>query len=173
MTTHAVTGSDEIQEISVPSSTGRFEVSTSSPGVVGLGVWLDGRTGIAVDCMSSRGFSGVSLMEIDGQLSSSLAQYVPYDLIILEFGINAMSAKQTDYTVYGRQMAKVIDKIRSCYPSSDILLMGVGDRGQKIGGEIHSMPTVDNMIAAQRDVAPYRRAVLGYARGNGRPRRCG
>ena len=125
------------------SNTDRFEIETESPGIIGLGVWLEGNHGISVDCMSSRGFSGISLADIDESLTSKLSQYVPYDLIILEFGINAMSAKQKDYSVYGKRMDKVVQKIKKTYPSADILLMGVGDRGQKIGGEVHSMPTVE------------------------------
>lgn len=150
---HNITGSTDVQEIYLSSPTDRFEIETSSPGIIGLGVWLDGNNGISVDCMSSRGFSGISLADIDESLTSKLSQYISYDLIILEFGINAMSAKQKDYSVYGRKMDKVIEKIKKVYPSTDILLMGVGDRGQKIGGEVHSMPTVRNMIDTQRSVA--------------------
>lgn len=152
-TAHSVSGSDAVQQIAVNSPTGKFEVETSSPGVIGLGVWMDGTNGIAVDCMSSRGISGISLANIDDNFSAQLSRYIPYDLIILEFGMNAMSAKQTNYSVYGKQMAKVVEKLRRCYPSTDILVMGIGDRGQKIGGEVHSMATVNNMIGTQRDVA--------------------
>ena len=151
--THNIAGSSDVQEICLSSNTDRFEIETESPGIIGLGVWLEGNHGISVDCMSSRGFSGISLADIDESLTSKLSQYVPYDLIILEFGINAMSAKQKDYSVYGKRMDRVVQKIKKTYPSADILLMGVGDRGQKIGGEVHSMPTVRNMIDTQRNVA--------------------
>lgn len=152
-TVHSVSGSDAVQQIAVNAPTGKFEVETSAPGVIGLGVWMDGNNGIAVDCMSSRGISGISLANIDENLTAQLSQYIPYDLIILEFGMNAMSAKQTNYSVYGKQMAKVVEKLRRCYPSTDILVMGIGDRGQKVGGEVHSMSTVNNMVSTQRDVA--------------------
>lgn len=152
-TVHSVSGSDAVQQIAINTPTAKFEVETSSPGVIGLGVWMDGDNGIAVDCMSSRGISGISLANIDENLAAQMSQYVPYDLIILEFGMNAMSAKQTNYSVYGKQMAKVIEKLRRCYPSTDILVMGIGDRGQKVSGEVHSMSTVNNMVSTQRDVA--------------------
>ncbi|MCF0214693.1 MAG: hypothetical protein HUK13_09740, partial [Muribaculaceae bacterium] len=40
-----------------------------------------------------------------------------------------------------------------CYPNADILLLGIGDRGQKSGGEVHSMVTAPKMVAAQRRAA--------------------
>ena len=64
-----------------------------------------------------------------------------------------MSAKQKNYTVYANGMVKVINHLRECYPKADILLMGIGDRGEKSGTEVHSMPSAQNMIDAQRDVA--------------------
>ncbi|MCH5325791.1 MAG: hypothetical protein J1E29_01145, partial [Duncaniella sp.] len=40
-----------------------------------------------------------------------------------------------------------------CYPRADILVMGVGDRGEKRGGSVVSMSTAPAMITAQRDAA--------------------
>ena len=76
-----------------------------------------------------------------------------YNLIILEFGINAMSPKQTNYSVYSNRMVDVINHVRQCYPRADILVMGVGDRGEKRGGTVRSMSTAQAMISAQRDAA--------------------
>ena len=50
-------------------------------------------------------------------------------------------------------MSEVVAKIRQCYPTADILMLGVGDRGQKIGGEVHSLPTIGAMVKAQRECA--------------------
>ena len=64
-----------------------------------------------------------------------------------------MSAGQTDYTSYGKLMAKVVEHIRNCYPNVVIMLMGIGDRGQKQGAEVRSMPSAVHMVDAQRQVA--------------------
>ena len=50
-------------------------------------------------------------------------------------------------------MLEVVQKVKACYPGSDILVMGIGDRGEKRGGAIHSMVGTKNMVEAQRDVA--------------------
>lgn len=150
---HQVTGSPSVQRIRVKEPTGEFSVKSSSTGLIGLGVWLTDTTGISLDCMSSRGFSGVTLSKMSPQLAAEMTNFVPYDLLILEFGINAMSASQTNYDAYGKQMLKVINHVRECYPNADILVLGIGDRGTKRGAEVHSMSVATAMVNAQRDAA--------------------
>lgn len=150
---HNITGSPDVQCISVPGTTGNFEISTSTPGIIGLGTWMYGNKGVTLDCMSSRGFSGLTLNKVSPELSRQMARYIDYDLIILEFGINAMSPKQTDFSVYSNRMVNVISHIRACYPQADIIMMGIGDRGEKKGGEVHSMSSAPYMVKAQRDAA--------------------
>lgn len=148
-----IAASDSVQCIEVPTPTSLFEIKTNSTTLVGLGVWLDGVKGVSVDCMSSRGFSGITLTKVNTGLCRQMASFVDYNLIILEFGINAMSATQKNYTVYSNRMVEVINHVRRCYPRADILLMGVGDRGEKRGGVVKSMSTAPFMIQAQRDAA--------------------
>lgn len=148
-----IQGADSVQCIEVQAPARSFEVKTSSPDIVGLGVWLDGTSGVSLDCMSSRGFSGITLTGISTGLCRGMARFVDYRLIVLEFGINAMSASQKDYSVYSSRMVAVINHVRKCYPRADILVMGVGDRGEKRGGQVTSMATAPAMIAAQRDAA--------------------
>ena len=150
---HAVTGQAGVQCISVDTLTTDFDIKINDPSLISLGVWLDGANGVAVDCMSSRGFSGITLTKINPELCHQMSKYLDYDLIILEFGINAMSSKQTNYNVYQSRMVEVIRHVRECYPKADILLMGIGDRGEKSNGAIKSMKSCPYMVAAQRDAA--------------------
>lgn len=148
-----IAGSPSVQSLEITGQVSKFGVKTSAASLVGLGVWLDGPSGISVDCMSSRGFSGITLTKVSPELSHEMSKFVDYDLIILEFGINAMSAKQKNYSIYCSHMVDVINHVRLCYPRADIMLMGVGDRGQKIGSQVKSMATAQPMISAQRDAA--------------------
>lgn len=145
--------SDSVQCIDIAGVTSNFEIKTSSTSLIGLGVWLDGDKGVSLDCMSSRGFSGVTLTRINPALCRDMAKTIDYRLIILEFGINAMTSSQKDYSIYCNRMVDVINHVRYCYPRADILVMGVGDRGEKRGGQVHSMATAEYMISAQRDAA--------------------
>lgn len=151
--TRNIAPSDSVQSIDVARSVSKFAIRTTEPSLIGLGVWLDGNGGVSVDCMSSRGFSGITLSRISPELCSQMSAVIDYDLIVLEFGINAMSAKQKNYTVYCKRMVDVINHVRLCYPHADILLMGVGDRGEKHGAQVRSMSTAPYMIEAQRDAA--------------------
>lgn len=150
---HQVTGKPGVQCITIDTLTTDFDVKVNDPALIALGVYLDGTCGVAVDCMSSRGFSGVQLTKISSELCHQMAQFVDYDLIILEFGINAMSAGQTNYSVYQNRMVEVINHVRECYPKADVLLMGIGDRGERVSGNVRSMKTCVNMVTAQRDAA--------------------
>jgi len=151
--TNEITGSDKVQSITVNGPTDAFEIKASDPQLIALGVWLDDSKGVSVDCMSSRGFSGITLTRVNPALCRAMSKEIDYDLIILEFGINAMSAKQTNYSVYSHRMVEVINHVRTCYPRADILLMGIGDRGEKRGGEVHSMRSCPYMVNAQREAA--------------------
>lgn len=151
--THNIEASPDVKCIEVASATSDFQVKTSTRSLIGLGVWLDGLSGVSVDCMSSRGFSGITLTKVNPELCRQMSTDVDYNLIILEFGINALSASQSNYSLYCTRMVEVINHVRRCYPRADILLMGIGDRGMKRGGAVVSMPTAAAMVSAQRDAA--------------------
>ncbi|MCF0218641.1 MAG: hypothetical protein HUK14_02560 [Muribaculaceae bacterium] len=150
---YPVTGSPEVQQLLVEGPTGEFDVRTSDRSLVGLGVWLDGAKGVSVDCMSSRGYSGITLAKVSADLCHQMGKFVNYDLVVLEFGINAMTSTQKNYSVYANRLVEVINHVRACYPKADILLLGIGDRGEKRGGVVKSMATAQYMVSAQRDAA--------------------
>lgn len=152
-TEHKITGSPNVQAIEIEGPTSEFDIKVTDPKLAGLGVWLESAGGIGVDCLSSRGKSGIALASVDRNLCRQMAKWADYDLIILEFGINALTAKQTNYDVYMSHLVEVINNVRQCYPNADIMLMGIGDRGEKKGGEVKSMSTARFMVDAQRQAA--------------------
>jgi lysophospholipase L1-like esterase len=151
--TFPVTASDGVQCAEVFGLTASTTVSTDIAGLTSLGMYINNTSGVVVDNMSMRGNSGISHRNIDEQLAAQMRKYIDYDLIVLEYGINALSSQQTEYTAYGKIMQQVVAKIRKCYPNADILMLAVGDRGQKLGGEVQSLPTSQAMINAQRNAA--------------------
>lgn len=148
-----IEGNDSIQYLDIINSTNEFSVKVSSPDLIGFGVWLEAVEGITVDCMSTRGSSGISLSRVNPNVSKQMSKFIQYDLIVLEYGINAMASGQTNFNAYTSQIEKVIKHLRSCYPNTDILLMGIGDRGEKYGNEIHSIKNAPIMVNAQRKLA--------------------
>jgi lysophospholipase L1-like esterase len=150
---YAVSASADVQCIEVSGLTTTTTISTDIAGFTSLGAYVNNTNGIALDNMSLRGNSGISHRTLDEQLATQMRKYINYDLIILEYGINALSSQQTDYTAYGKIMQQVVAQVRKCYPNADILLLGIGDRGQKLGGEVQSLPTSQAMVDAQRNAA--------------------
>lgn len=152
-TAYNVQASDEVQAIIIDEPTEEISLSANSSSLIALGLFADGKEGIALDNMSIRGYSGIRHSMLNRNLAEQMRRYIDYDLIILEYGINALSAEQTDYTSYTKALEKSIAKIKECYPNADILLMGIGDRGEKAGTEVRSMRTIPAMIASQRNLA--------------------
>lgn len=149
----AVEASPLLQEVTLDAPTGSIRITTDIVGLKVLGVWLENTSGIVLDDISLRGNSGLSHRNINSATTAGMRRWVDYDLIVLEFGLNVVSVEQTDYSVYGRSMTEVVNNLKSLYPNAQILIMGVGDRATKINGELRSMPTLDRMVATQRDLA--------------------
>lgn len=151
--TFEVQASPNLQCLTIDRPVGDIRFTTNVNGLNVLGFWLEGTKGIVLDDISLRGNSGVSHRVLNGPTTSQLRGFIDYDLIILEFGMNALSASQTNYSAYGSAMVEVVNNLRNLYPNAQFMILGVGDRGQKIGTELGSMPTVTALIRAQRDAA--------------------
>lgn len=145
--------SDSLHTLRFPVHSSHLSVSGITPGIIFQGAYFDGDKGIAVDNMSIRGYAGIRHDELYAPLVEQARSNIDYDIIMLEFGINALSAAQKDYTAYSQKMTSVVNKLKKLYPKATFIIMGIGDRGEKRGGEIHSMSTVDAMVAAQREIA--------------------
>lgn len=145
--------SPDVQCLEVPGVTSCFKVTVYTPGLVALGAYLDSNTGVQLDCMSVRGNSGLPMRKINPRLCGRLRELVDYDLIILEYGMNSVNAEEEEYTAYGIGITKLIKKLKALYPETDILLLGIGDRGSKDGASVVSLPTCQAMVNAQRKAA--------------------
>lgn len=150
---HTVEASEKPQCISVDGLTSRFDVRCDIDGLIVFGAWLDSPSGVSYDCMSLRGYSGISHRNMSISTSRSIAEWVDYDLIVIEYGMNALSSQQTDYTPYGNIMKRVLLRLKACYPDAAIIMLGVGDRGQKQGTSIASLPTTAALVDAQRSAS--------------------
>lgn len=144
--------SDDVVAVTLESHTASAKLSATA-GVEVLGVYLNDGNGVYVDNMSLRGNSGITHRKLSVERAAQMRPFADYDLIVVEYGINALSSQQSDYSGYRKLMVQTVNRLRECYPNADILLMGIGDRGQKIDGEVKSVPTSQNMVNAQRDAA--------------------
>lgn len=118
------------------------------------GFALDGRTGIAVDNFGVRSSSGLTLRSIPMSRLKQFNARRPYDLIILQFGLNVATERGRNYDGYARGMLTVIEHLKEAFPGAGILVVGVGDREYKDEeGRLRTMPGVKNLIRYQQDIA--------------------
>ncbi|MFA6830798.1 MAG: hypothetical protein WCR36_00795 [Bacteroidaceae bacterium] len=118
-----------------------------------LGTTWDGQKGISVDNFSVRGCSGMPFVGTNHQEDMKLNELRPYDLIILQYGLNIVTDDQLDYNWYRYHMKRMVRHLQNSYPSADILIMGVSDRCHLENGEFKTMPAILSMLYTQRKMA--------------------
>lgn len=118
------------------------------------GVTMESRKGIIVDNLSLRGSSGFNSLSIPTSSLTEFAENRKYDLIILQYGLNVASEGRREYSGYKDNMEEAIDKLKSCFPNTSILLFSVGDRMVKDdNGNLITMPEVVNLANYQEAIA--------------------
>lgn len=122
-------------------------------GFVGYGVVLEGARGIGVDNYAIRSNSGLAMFGTDKQVNTQIGKMLGYDLVVLQWGLNAMDPSVTNYKAYGQQLRRVINYVKACFPRSAIIVMGVGDRATQVEGEFVTMEAVHSMIKVQKAAA--------------------
>ncbi|MBO7317887.1 MAG: hypothetical protein J6U43_04105, partial [Bacteroidales bacterium] len=127
---YEVAGCDEAQFITITEPTATIEVRCNDSNVAMWGAWLDGHKGIAIDNISMRGYSGTTLNLLEVERLQQLNEAIPYDLIVMQYGLNRMTTTITDYTPYTHQLTEMVAHLRTAFPHTDILIMGIGDRCQ-------------------------------------------
>lgn len=125
----------------------------NAAGFRALGVVMEDEQGVSVDNYSLRGNSGMILEDLDSAECRALNRLHTYDLIVLQYGLNIANDSILQYGWYGRRMEKAIRHVRACFPTADILLMGVSDRSRQESGEFRTMPSVLALLHAQRQTA--------------------
>lgn len=118
-----------------------------------LGVAMEDNSGIVVDNFSLRGNSGMILDRLDSIRCHELGNIRPYDLIVLQYGLNIVTDSVMSYGWYGNRMINAISHLKRCFPESDILMLGVSDRSRQVDGEFETMPAVLALLHAQRRAA--------------------
>lgn len=126
---------------------------SQTDGFRALGVALEDDKGIIVDNYSLRGNSGLVLERLDKERCNEFAEIRPYDLIILQYGLNIVSEDMLNYGWYGQRMTTVVQHIQSCFPKTDILLLSVSDRSSQDNGRFETMPAVLALLHTQRQIA--------------------
>lgn len=162
-----LTINDSIERVFTPDPVGQVQQIVASgtaikkvrvdvenqAGFIGYGVVFESPAGVGVDNYSIRSNSGIALFGTSAKVNSQIGRMLGYDLVVLQYGLNAMSPDVTNYAGYRQNMVRVVNYIKRSFPNAAILLMGVGDRSTTDNGEFVTMPVVPIMIKEQRAIA--------------------
>lgn len=118
------------------------------------GVSFEAPTGIYVDNFSFRGITGVEINSIDTSFLKNIDQHNPYDVIILGYGVNLLyKPNDKNFTWYRQLFNPVLDKLKKCFPKSDIIVVSTADRAFRYNGEYKSAIGIDSLVRLQARLA--------------------
>lgn len=126
---------------------------SEAKGFKALGFAIEEDKGVVVDNFSVRGNSGLILEHLDKESCNRLNNIRPYDLLIMQYGLNVANDSVMQYGWYGKRMETVVNHVRNCFPSADILILGVSDRSMQDNGKFKTMPSVISLLYSQRRMA--------------------
>ena len=149
-------GSDVVRQIVVEEEQIRsleMRVASGAAGFTGIGADFDSKSGIAVDNFSVRSNNGQAMFWSSASVNAQIHSMRPYDLVILQYGLNIMQADRHNYSLYGEQVEKMVRYVESCFPGAAVLVMGVSDRSQRNEQGIVPMTAAIDLSRVQREAA--------------------
>jgi hypothetical protein len=130
----------------------QFNFLSDNPNLYVYGVSLQDKSGVIVDNFSLRGTPGTSLRSLPEDILKQTDSLLAYDLIILQYGLNVMTANRTNYSSYQKGMQETVKYLKRCFPKSDILLLSVGDRSMHRNGSYVTMPGAPALVSYQKAI---------------------
>lgn len=128
-------------------------VVSGAGGFVGYGACFEGAGGVTVDNYSIRSNNGRALFWTSPVLNAQLQALAPYDLVVLQYGLNIMQQGVSDYSKYAEQVRQMIAYVRRCFPDAAVLVLGVSDRSVKSDSGFEPMDAIPSLTRWQRTAA--------------------
>ena len=88
-----------------------FKVVKGAAGFTGYGAEFDNKQGIAVDNFSIRSNNGQAMFKSNASVNAQINTMRPYDLVILQYGLNILQADRHNYSLYAEQVEKMIKMV--------------------------------------------------------------
>ena len=114
---------------------------------------MDGRHGVVVDNFALRSASGYQLGIVTDELFAQFDKVRHYDLVIIMYGLNVSTTYSKNYDKYREHMEGIIERMKASMPETGFMVVSVGDRAHRRGGEMRTMPGIINLVNAQQLMA--------------------
>ncbi len=121
--------------------------------VTGYGAQFHDEEGVTLDNYSVRSNNGRALFWTSPSLNAQLHQLAPYDLVVLQYGLNIMQQGVHGYSRYSAQLEQMVAYVRECFPGAAVLLLGVSERWVKGEEGFAPMDAIPAMLEWQRRAA--------------------
>ncbi|MBR6655619.1 MAG: hypothetical protein IKL20_03315 [Alistipes sp.] len=148
-----ISGADYVRELYVEAPISSIKMRVLSGNVICHGVSLEGDRGVMVDNLSIRGNSGHTIFGSSIATNTQIDKMLGYDLVVLEYGLNAMQPGQRNFSRYQQKLGDMIRYCQRCFPDAAILVLGVSDRAIKGDGGWKSINSVGYLGPVQRAAA--------------------
>jgi lysophospholipase L1-like esterase len=147
------TGRLEALDFDVEGESGPLQFRFSAGDYPVYGISFEADSGVYVDNLGFRGNSGLPMSRIPASLLQQFDSLLSYDLVILHYGINAVSAEVEDYSWYSRGLMRTLLHFRKAMPGTPILLIGTADKGYNSEEGYITDPGVPRVVEAQKKAA--------------------
>ncbi len=147
--------SESLRQIVVhgPVTSLALRVAQGAAGFTGYGAQFEDAAGVTVDNYSIRSNNGQALFGTNPSVNAQIDAFAPYDLVILQYGLNIMQEGVTDYSAYAARVEKMIAFVRSCFPGAAVLVLSTSDRSVKSDTGFAPMSSAPAMVGWQRRAA--------------------
>lgn len=130
----------------------KFKIPNPEQGYF-YGLSLEDGPGVYVDNFAFRGNSGVDLRDIPIENLKEFDKMLEYDLIIFQFGLNALSARNKNYKRYEKDMIKVIEHFKQAFPNTSLIMISSQDKSVKKDNKFLTDPQLESLLQTQINIA--------------------
>lgn len=139
--------------VEMPLASLELTLLEGADGFIGYGAQFESLRGVTVDNYSIRSNNGQALFGTSTTINRQIAEMAPYDLVILQYGLNIMQENVTNYSGYASRVEKMISLVRECFPSAAVMVFSTSDRSVKSESGYASINSASAMIRWQRQAA--------------------
>ncbi len=155
--TIAVAASSSLQVIPIGSTTAFHKIKvtfTGSTTAYVYGLNFENGNGVYLDNFGLRGSSGVAMGSLrPDSLLYQWANKHPYDLLILEYGLNVVTPETKSFEWYETSFPRAIQRMKQVYSKAAVLELSIGDRSIRKDGVYATLEQVLPFIEIQRNIA--------------------
>lgn len=150
-------GGEQVRQILIENekiSSLEVKILSGAGGFSGIGAEFFQDSGVTLDNLSVRSNNGQAMFKSNAAINAQVNNIHPYDLIVLQYGLNILSADRYNYSLYGEQIVKMVQYIQQCFPDAAIIVLGVSERSKtNENGDYVTMESAKSLAKYQRDAA--------------------